>query len=86
MSLSRDRRLAAQGLPESSEGEAAEEEINDEEMSLFDLHMPGVMTLDEVKSLDLDHSLLLVQGSLVHMMVRRFRYSHQTSRANMVGL
>ncbi|KAF7128588.1 hypothetical protein CNMCM5793_003376 [Aspergillus hiratsukae] len=68
VSLSRDRRLAAQGLPESSEIEAAEEEINDEEMSLFDLHMPGVMTLDEVKSLDLDHSLLLVQGSLVHMM------------------
>jgi arginine-tRNA-protein transferase len=86
VSLSRDRRLAAQGLPESSEVEAAEGEINDEEMSLFDIHMPGVMTLDEVKPLDLDHSLLLVQGSLVHMMVRRFRYSRQTSRADMVGL
>lgn len=71
VSLSRDRQLAAQGLPESTEAESAEEEINDEEMSLFDLHMPGVMTLDEVKTLDLDHSLLLVQGSLVHMMVRR---------------
>ncbi|KMK61725.1 arginine-tRNA-protein transferase, putative [Aspergillus fumigatus Z5] len=68
VSLSRDRRLAAQGQPESTELDSAEEEINDEEMSLFDLHMPGVMTLDEVKTLDLDHSLLLVQGSLIHMM------------------
>lgn len=71
VSLSRDRRLAAQGQPESTELDSAEEQINDEEMSLFDLHMPGVMTLDEVKTLDLDHSLLLVQGSLIHMMVRR---------------
>jgi arginine-tRNA-protein transferase len=72
VSLSRDRRLAAQGQPESTELESAEEEINDEEMSLFDLHMPGVMTLDEVKTLDLDRSLLLVRGSLVQMMVRGF--------------
>ncbi|EAW14156.1 arginyltransferase [Aspergillus clavatus NRRL 1] len=75
VSLSHDRKLAAEGLPESesqsqsksTEAEPADAEINDEEMSLFDLHMPGVLTLDEVKRLDLDHTLLLVRGSFVHM-------------------
>ena len=48
----------------------ADEEINDEEASLFDLHMPGVLTAEEVEALDLDHWLLLVRGSFVHMIVR----------------
>ncbi|KAE8147746.1 Arginyl-tRNA-protein transferase [Aspergillus avenaceus] len=69
VSLSRDRRLAAQDTPHSAVDDVADAdaEINDEEVSLFDLHMPGVMTLEEVKALDLDHWLLLVHGSFVHM-------------------
>ncbi|KAB8235495.1 arginine-tRNA-protein transferase [Aspergillus alliaceus] len=69
VSLSHDRRLAAQDTPEPAENDAteADAEINDEEVSLFDLHMPGVLSLEEVKALDLDHWLLLVHGSFVHM-------------------
>ncbi|PTU19565.1 hypothetical protein P175DRAFT_0441917 [Aspergillus ochraceoroseus IBT 24754] len=77
VSLSRDRKLAAadtstQGAVAGSAGTSAEakadEEINDVDVSLFDLHMPGVMTLDEIKSsLDLDNWLLLVHGSFVNM-------------------
>ncbi|KAE8348284.1 arginine-tRNA-protein transferase [Aspergillus coremiiformis] len=69
VSLSRDRRLAAQDTPETAESDVteADDEINDEEVSLFDLHMPGVMSLEEVKALDLDHWLLLVHGNFVHM-------------------
>ncbi|KAF9883582.1 Arginyl-tRNA--protein transferase 1 [Aspergillus nanangensis] len=65
VSLSRDRRLASEGMSESTA--EAKTEINDEEVSLFDVHMPGVMTLEEVKAVDLDHWLLLVHGSFVHM-------------------
>lgn len=32
--------------------------------------MPGVLTAEEVEALDLDHWLLLVRGSFVHMVVR----------------
>lgn len=31
--------------------------------------MPGVLTVEEVEALDLDHWLLLVHGSFVHMIV-----------------
>ncbi|KAH8699297.1 arginine-tRNA-protein transferase 1 [Talaromyces proteolyticus] len=41
---------------------------NEEELSLFDIDMPGVMTATEVLSkIDLDHWLLLVHGTFVHM-------------------
>lgn len=67
MSLSRDRQLAAQGLPESTN--PVTDDIADEEVSLFDLHMPGILTVGEVEALDLDHWLLFVRGSFVHMIV-----------------
>lgn len=44
-------------------------DVNEEELSLFDIHMPGVLTLEEVKALDLDSWLLLVHGTFVHMIV-----------------
>ncbi|KAK2810579.1 hypothetical protein FQN50_002836 [Emmonsiellopsis sp. PD_5] len=41
---------------------------NEEEMSLFDVHMPGVMTLKELEEqVDLDHWQLLAHGVLVEM-------------------
>lgn len=71
VSLSRDRQATTTTAEKThSEPDTADAEINDEDMSLFDLHMPGVLTLDEVKALDLDHWLLLVHGSFVHMIVR----------------
>ncbi|KAL1880960.1 Arginyl-tRNA--protein transferase 1 [Paecilomyces lecythidis] len=73
VSLSRDRKLASQKkssqdastAAEASQGKETEE--NDEEMSLFDLHMPGVLTVEEVQALDLDHWFLLVHGSFLEM-------------------
>ncbi|KAJ9374814.1 hypothetical protein DTO282E5_369 [Paecilomyces variotii] len=76
VSLSRDRKLASQkesdkdesataAADQSSQGKESEE--NDEEMSLFDIHMPGVLTVEEVLALDLDHWLLLVHGSFLEM-------------------
>ncbi|KAL5336445.1 arginine-tRNA-protein transferase [Aspergillus crustosus] len=80
VSLSRDRQLAAteteaeadkktkETETEEEEAEAeAEAEINDEQVSLFDLHMPGVLTLQEVEALDLGSWPLLIHGSFVHM-------------------
>lgn len=75
VSLSRDRKLASQKessqdastAAEASQGKETGE--NDEEMSLFDLHMPGVLTVEEVQALDLDHWLLLVHGSFLEMTV-----------------
>lgn len=72
VSLSRDRRLASQAASAPTQGDSAthpDAGENDEDMSLFDIHMPGVLTLEEVKALDLDHWLLLVHGSFVHMIV-----------------
>lgn len=66
VSLSRDRTLAAQGISES--GNVVDDNLNDEEVSLFDLHMPGVLTVEEVEAL-LDHWVLLVRGAFVHMAV-----------------
>ncbi|KAL4893196.1 arginine-tRNA-protein transferase [Aspergillus ambiguus] len=67
VSLSRDRRIADGTAPEAEAEADADGEINDEEMSLFDVRMPGVLTREEVQALDLDHWLLLVHGSFVHM-------------------
>jgi arginyl-tRNA---protein transferase len=88
VSLSRDRKRLQSATAENPEPddagavrtkgtkgteEVADEEINDEEVSLFDIHMPGVMTAEEVHSqIDLDHWLLLVHGSFVNMNVSFF--------------
>jgi arginine-tRNA-protein transferase len=39
------------------------------EGSMFDYHIPGVLTKDEVKSLDLDHWRLVVRNNLVELEV-----------------
>lgn len=71
VSLSRDRRLAAQTASESAPEKESiaqpDPDENDEDLSIFNLHMPGVMTLEEVEALDLGHWLLLVHGTFVHM-------------------
>ncbi|KAL2001036.1 hypothetical protein VTN02DRAFT_2328 [Thermoascus thermophilus] len=68
VSMSRERKKQELGDTGAAEQEtAATSEMNDVEMSLFDIHMPGVMTLEEVAKLDLDHWLLLVQGTLIEM-------------------
>ncbi|KAL2851943.1 arginine-tRNA-protein transferase [Aspergillus pseudoustus] len=75
VSLSRDRQVATDNSNETTKAdtstktdeEPADAEINDEEVSLFTLHMPGVLTVDEVKRLDLGSWPLLVKGSFVHM-------------------
>ncbi|KAL1984976.1 hypothetical protein VTN96DRAFT_8532 [Rasamsonia emersonii] len=75
VSLSRDRKLALEGnqgegtaaAEDTGKGDAMEEDVNEEELSLFEIRMPGVMTAEEVETkLDLDHWLLLVQGTLIH--------------------
>jgi arginine-tRNA-protein transferase len=71
VSLSHDRKLASGDQPDADKStmkdEEAEEELNEEEMSLFDIHMPGVLTVEEVSQIDLDHWLLLVHGTFIHM-------------------
>lgn len=67
VSLSRDRSSAEEEDP--AEKLKLDDDGNEEELSLFDIHMPGVLTLDDVKALDLDHWLLLYHGALVHMNV-----------------
>lgn len=42
-------------------------DVDETELSLFDINMPGVLTLDEVKALDLDRWYLLYHGSFVQM-------------------
>jgi arginine-tRNA-protein transferase len=42
-------------------------DVDETELSLFDINMPGVLTLEEVKALDLDHWYLLYHGSFVQM-------------------
>lgn len=71
VSLSRDRATTANSGTEANAADnaEAEAEINDEEVSLFVLHMPGVLTVDEVKKLDLGSWPLLIHGSFVHMSV-----------------
>lgn len=73
VSLSREQCEA--GPNKKGEGESeADAEVNDEEVSLFDLHMPGVLSVEETKALDLNHWLLLVHGSFVHMIVCSFPF------------
>jgi len=67
VSLSRDRSTDAGDSPPS---QPLDDDVNEEELSLFDIHMPGVLTMEEVKALDLDHWLLLYHGTFVEMIVR----------------
>lgn len=67
VSLSRDRSST------TAEDSKIDPDVNEEELSLFNIHMPGVLTLDEVKALDLDHWNLLYHGTFVHMIVRTRR-------------
>lgn len=67
VSLSRDRSTNAE---DSNPSQSIDSDVNEEELSLFDLHMPGVLTMDEVKALDLDHWHLLYHGTFVNMIVR----------------
>jgi arginine-tRNA-protein transferase len=64
VSLSRDRSTTTE---DSTASQSLDKDVNDEELSLFDLHMPGVLTMDEVKALDLDHWHLLYHGTFVQM-------------------
>jgi arginine-tRNA-protein transferase len=66
VSLSRDRTTTTE---DSTASQSLDKDVNDEELSLFDLHMPGVLTMDEVKALDLDHWHLLYHGTFVQMIV-----------------
>lgn len=83
VSLSRDKRRAASTsistesidqnendtAPPEIPNTVSKSDLKDEEMSLFDIHMPGILTLQQVQALDLDHWLLLVHGTFVHMIV-----------------
>lgn len=68
VSLSRDRSSTSTTDPKSEP--QLDPDVNEEELSLFSIHMPGVLTLDQVKALDLDHWYLVVHGSFVHVNVR----------------
>ena len=72
VSLSRDRARQLTSLEMNNEEEEKEEDlpelVNEEALSLFTIGMPGVLTAEEVLSqMDLDHWLLLVHGTFVHM-------------------
>lgn len=68
VSLSRDR----SAFPDSSRP-TLEPDVDEEALSLFEINMPGVLSLGQVKALDLDHWLLLVQGTFVEMSVSHAR-------------
>ncbi|KAL2360958.1 hypothetical protein RJZ56_006181 [Blastomyces dermatitidis] len=78
VSLSHDRTLGGttqpggnvEGQPTSTAIKRSniQPQVNEEDMSLFDIHMPGVLTLQEVQEqVDLDHWKLLAHGVLVDM-------------------
>lgn len=71
VSLSRDRaRQLSSSEFKAEDGKEDElpELVNEEALSLFSIGMPGVLTAEEVLSqIDLDHWLLLVHGTFVHM-------------------
>ncbi|KUL90214.1 hypothetical protein ZTR_01897 [Talaromyces verruculosus] len=71
VSLSRDhaRQLSsAESKVEDDKEDELPELVNEEALSLFSIGMPGVLTAEEVLSgIDLDHWLLLVHGTFVHM-------------------
>ncbi|KAK5443491.1 Arginyl-tRNA--protein transferase 1 [Exophiala xenobiotica] len=54
---------------EFDEALSDEEDAEIPEGSMFDYHIPGVLTKDEVKSLDLDHWRLVVRNNLVELEV-----------------
>lgn len=60
VSLSRDRRSSPEPVVPEIDGDL-------EEVSLFDIGMPGVLTASQVEALDLDHWLLCYDGGFVHM-------------------
>jgi arginine-tRNA-protein transferase len=77
VSLSRDRQRSLLATPENPAIDALQKMVNatvemsEENMSLFDIYMPGVMTAEEVESqIDLNYWSLVVRGTLVHMIVR----------------
>lgn len=80
VSLSRDRALEAtrqaggdvesQSSAKENETSNADPLVDEQELSLFDIHMPGVLTLQQVEEqVDLDHWKLLAHGVLVEMTV-----------------
>ncbi|QQK42687.1 Arginine-tRNA-protein transferase, C-terminal [Penicillium digitatum] len=60
VSLSRDRGFSPAPL-------VPENDVDLEEVSLFDIGMPGVLTVPQVEALDLDHWLLFFNNNFVHM-------------------
>ncbi|KAF3480523.1 arginine-tRNA-protein transferase [Arthroderma uncinatum] len=80
VSLAHDRKVASSTAPDQPSDTVAISTVkrdmpdkyadipNEESMSLFDLHMPGVLTLEELRTqVDLDHWHLLIRGMLVEM-------------------
>ncbi|KAJ5720491.1 arginine-tRNA-protein transferase [Penicillium malachiteum] len=64
VSLSRDRSSGDESMSSST---PLDSDVNEEELSLFALNMPGVLKLDEVKALNLSDWYLLYHGSFVQM-------------------
>ena len=62
VSLSRDRASSPTPLVPESDADLGE-------VSLFDIGMPGVLTIPQVEALDLDHWLLFFDNNFVHMKV-----------------
>ena len=54
---------------EFDEAPSDEEDAEIPEGSLFDYNIPGMLTKDEVKSLDLDHWRLVVRNNLIELEV-----------------
>lgn len=70
VSPSRDREAASTSADVPDVPDVYEDIPEEESMSLFDLHMPGVLTVEELRSqVDLDHWHLLIRGMLVEMTV-----------------
>ncbi|KAM5489107.1 Arginyl-tRNA--protein transferase 1 [Microsporum audouinii] len=68
VSPSRDREAASTSADVPDVPDVYEDIPEEESMSLFDLHMPGVLTVEELRSqVDLDHWHLLIRGMLVEM-------------------
>ncbi|KAJ5256579.1 arginine-tRNA-protein transferase [Penicillium angulare] len=65
VSLSQDR--ASREGEDSKPTSALDPDVNEEELSLFDINMPGVLTRDEVKDLRLSQWYLLYHGTFVQM-------------------
>ena len=62
VSLSRDRKSSPKPVVPEIDGDL-------EEVSLFGIGMPGVLTIPQVEALDLDHWLLCFDNGFVHMKV-----------------